>query len=376
MNTVISGTGLYTPATAISNEALVEAFNTYVDRYNQRYAEAIAVGEREAKAYSSCEFIVKASGIRSRYVVTGEGILDPEVMAPRLPERRDDELSVQAEMAVAAAQQALAAANKSAAEVDAIVVACAYLQRAYPAVAIEVQDALGCAGFAFDMTVGCAAAVFAIQTAQNMLLSGQAGCVLVINPEVSSANVNFRDRDSHFIFGDACTALVIEREDLCQVAHPFRILGTRLVTQYSNSIRNNFGFLNRTCPQTQQADDKLFVQQGRRVFKEVVPAVVDLIQTHLAELRLEAASIRRFWLHQANINMNTLIVKKLLGREATPDEAPMVLDQYANTSSPAAVIAFHQYHQDIAPGELGLLCAFGAGYALGNVLLQRQALAQ
>ena len=371
INTVISGTGLYTPATAVSNEALVEAFNAHVDRYNQQHATAIAAGELEAKTYSSSEFIVKASGIRSRYVMAAEGILDPEVMAPRLPERGNDELSIQAEMAVAAAQQALAAANKSAAEVDAIVVACSNMQRPYPAVSIEVQHALGCGGFAFDMNVACSSATFGIQTARDMLVSGQARCVLMLNPEICSGHLNFTDRDSHFIFGDACTAVVVEREDTCQVAHPFRILGTRLLTQYSNNIRNNFGFLNRTHPETQQALDKLFIQQGRKVFKEVVPAVVKLIQTHLADLTLEVASVRRFWLHQANINMNTLIVKKLLGREASADEAPITLDEYANTSSAASVIAFHKYHQDIAPGELGLMCSFGAGYSMGSVVLQR-----
>src|SRR5690625_4736413 len=115
---VITGTGLFTPEHAIDNDALVASFNTWVDAENSRHAAAIEAGEREPLAHSSSEFIVKASGIQSRYVLDAEGILDPERMRPQLPPRSNDEASIQCEMGLVAARQALAAAGVEAADID------------------------------------------------------------------------------------------------------------------------------------------------------------------------------------------------------------------------------------------------------------------
>ncbi|MGH8560622.1 MAG: 3-oxoacyl-[acyl-carrier-protein] synthase III C-terminal domain-containing protein, partial [Nevskiales bacterium] len=81
--------------------------------------------------------------------------------------------------------------------------------------------------------------------------------------------------------------------------------------------------------------------------------------------------VKRFWLHQANLGMNQLISRKVLGRDATEQEAPVILNEYANTSSAGSVIAFHKYHADLAPGDIGVLCAFGAGYSVGSVVMRR-----
>ncbi|ATR82278.1 beta-ketoacyl-ACP synthase III [Pseudomonas sp. FFUP_PS_473] len=371
-NVVISGTGLYTPANSISNEELVAAFNAYVSQFNADNAQAIERGEVQALAESSAAFIEKASGIKSRFVMDKDGILDPQRMAPRLPERSNDEPSILCQMAVAAAEQALARAGRTAADVDAVIVACSNLQRPYPAIAIEVQQALGINGFGFDMNVACSSATFGIQTACNSVQVGQARAVLVISPEVCTGHLNFRDRDSHFIFGDAATAVLVERADLATSAHQFDIVSTKLLTQFSNNIRNNFGFLNRAAEEGIGAPDKLFVQEGRKVFREVCPMVAELIGQHLAENDINVSDIKRFWLHQANLSMNHLIVKKLLGRDATVDEAPVILDRYANTSSAGSVIALHTHQDDLPKGALGVLSSFGAGYSIGCVILRKR----
>ena len=210
---VISGTGLYTPAESISNEELVASFNAYVEAYNADNAQAIAAGELPPLQPSSAEFVEKASGIKSRYVMNKSGILDPQRMVPDLPERQDHEQSIQCEMAVAAAREAMQQARKSAAEIDAVIVAASNMQRPYPAVAVEVQDALGIDGYGFDMNVACSSATFAIQQARDAVLTGSASCVLLLNPEICSGHLNFRDRDSHFIFGDVCTAVIVERAE-------------------------------------------------------------------------------------------------------------------------------------------------------------------
>lgn len=369
---VISATGLFIPADSISNAELVDSFNRYVAQYNADHAAAIAAGELEALQPSSVEFIEKASGIKARKVLSKASILDIDVMCPRFDERPNDQISVLAEIGVAAARDALARAGRDAKDVDAVLVACSNLQRAYPAIAIEVQDALGIEGFGFDMNVACSSATFGIQTAADFIRAGNARSVLVVSPEICSGHLNWRDRDSHFIFGDVATAVLVEDAAFAPADH-WDILGTQLKTRFSNNIRNNFGFLNRTAPESRDAPDKLFVQEGRKVFKEVVPMVGDLICDHIARLGIAPEHLRRLWLHQANAGMNRLIAQRVLGHEASEDESPTVLDSYANTSSAGSIIAFHLHHQDLKPGDTGLICSFGAGYSAGCVVIRKAA---
>lgn len=369
---VISGTGLFTPEKSISNDELVEAFNAWVDLFNEQNKDRIEAGEVEAEQHSSSEFIVKASGIQSRYVIDKDGILDPNRMCPRIPERPDEEDSLQCEMGVVAALEALERAGKKPEDIDAVFVACSNMQRPYPAMAIELQNALGCGGYAFDLNVACSSATFGILTAANAVRTGTATAALVVSPEICSGHLNFRRRDSHFIFGDACTAVVVEASETCTSKDAFEILGTKAVTQYSNNIRNNFGFLNRCDESGIGAEDKLFIQNGRSVFKEVCPMVAELIGTHLEELELKPDQMKRFWLHQANLGMNQLIAKKLIGKDAPPEKTPVILDEYANTSSAGSIIAFHKYHDDFESGDLGVICSFGAGYSIGSVIVRKK----
>jgi beta-ketodecanoyl-[acyl-carrier-protein] synthase len=81
--------------------------------------------------------------------------------------------------------------------------------------------------------------------------------------------------------------------------------------------------------------------------------------------------LKRLWLHQANLSMNELIAKRVLGREFSRDDAPVILDEYANTSSAGSIIAFHKYRRDLAAGDVGVICSFGAGYSIGSVVVRR-----
>ncbi len=367
---VISATGLYTPPDSISNEELVASFNAYVATFNAENAAVIAAGEVLELQPSSVEFIEKASGVKSRHVMSKAPLLDPEVMAPRWPERGDDELSVLAEMGVKAAQDALARAGRDAKDVDAVLCAASNMQRAYPAMAIEIQAALGIEGFGFDMNVACSSATFGIQTAADFIRAGHARSVLVVSPEICTGHNNMRNRDSHFIFGDVATAVLVEAKEMAPNPH-WEIVGTRLRTVFSNNIRNNFGFLNCATPETIGTPDKLFVQEGRKVFKEVVPMVAAMICEHAADLGLDPAGLRRLWLHQANQGMNRLIAQRVLGHEASEDESPTVLDTYGNTSSAGSIIAFHKHSADLAHGDIGTICSFGAGYSAGTVFVRK-----
>lgn len=369
---VISGTGLFTPAESISNDELVVAFNAYVQHYNEENAAAIERGELKALSESSAEFIEKASGIKSRYVMNKSGVLDPRRMYPFIAERSNDELSIQAEIAIPAVEQALKMANKTVADVDAVILACSNMQRPYPAVSIEIQTALGIKGWAYDMNVACSSATFGLQAAADAVRTGSARCVIVVSSEITSAHLEWRDRDCHFIFGDVCTAVVVEAADTCTSQEAWDIVGTKLQTIFSNNIRNNFGFLNRCDESGVGARDKTFMQEGRKVFKEVCPMVAEQITAHIGELQIPVENLNRLWLHQANINMNDLIAKRVLGRDFTREEAPVILDTYANTSSAGSIIAFHIYRNDLKAGDTGVICSFGAGYSIGSVIVRKR----
>jgi len=367
----ISGSGVWVPEPVITNDELCATFNAFVRAENARNQVAIEAGDIEPLQESSSAFILKASGIEQRHVFDRVGVLDPDRMFPNIPDRPDDQMSCQCEFAVNAARVALARAGRVGEEVDMIVLAASNLQRLYPAIAMEVQDAIGARGFAFDMSVGCSSATYAIQAAVDAIRNGNASCVLVVNPELCTPHMNWRDRDSHFIFGDASTAILLEPLERAKGASRFEILGTRLQSMYSSNIRNNGGYLNRCDPERQFDTDKLFYQQGRRVFKDIVPLVPNFIRSHVEDMGLSIGGIQRFWLHQANIHMDNLIAKRLLGRDASREEMPIILDKYANTASSGSIIAFHEHHEDLPAGAIGVICSFGAGYSAGNVIVRR-----
>ena len=381
MTAVISATGLWTPKDSISNDELVESYNAYADKWNADKAAEIEAGTKDALTYSNAEFIEKASGVKSRFVISKDPILDPNIMAPRIPARSNDEPSILAEIAANAARDALAKAGRKPEDVDAVIVACSNLQRGYPAIAVEVQSLLGTSGFAFDMNVACSSATFGIETARGLIVGGQAKSVLVVNPEICTAHLNFKDRDAHFIFGDVATAILLEDKSIAPADH-WEVIGSKLVTQFSNNIRNNFGFLNHTAPEDDGMNgdrgrkgltDKLFTQNGRSVFKEVVPMVAKMITEECEVNGLDPHELKRMWLHQANLNMNVLIAKKVLGKDVDIEQAPVVLDEYANTSSAGSIIAFHKHSSDFVKGDIGLICSFGAGYSAGAIFVRKAA---
>ncbi|AUC07555.1 beta-ketoacyl-ACP synthase III [Acinetobacter lwoffii] len=363
----ITGTGLFHPEHVITNEELVESLNAYVELFNHENADKIAAGEVEARRGSSADFIEKASGVQRRYVVEKSGILDPKRLRPNLRERADDEISLQAEWGVIAAKQAMENAGVTAEDIDIVILSCSNLQRAYPAVAIEIQTALDIKGYAYDMNVACSAATFGLKQAYDAIKAG-ARRVLLVNVEITSAHTDFRSRDCHFIFGDVATASIIENTDS---KTGFEILDSELFTQFSNNIRNNFGFLNTS--ENADIDDKRFRQDGRKVFKEVCPLVAKMITAQLEKNQIEPTGVKRFWLHQANASMNELILKLVVGKEnAKPGLVPIILNEFANTSSAGVIIALHRSAHEVEDGEYGVLCSFGAGYSVGSILVQKR----
>jgi len=368
-NIYIAGTGIWHPEEKISNDEIVNSYNSYVEKFNQDNKLEIENGSIEAMELSSAEFIEKASGIKSRYVIDKEGILDINRMMPRVKNEHPDRLSIHAEVGVMAAKKAMVQANVGPNEIDAVIVGTSHAARNYPAVAIEIQEELGISGYAYDMLVGCSSTTFAINNAYSDIASGLANTILVINPEVSTPFVNFTHRDKHFIFGDGCAATVVQRDSTSSKA--FKIIDRKLHTQFSNNIRSNYSYLNRAAVDSKNNEDLLFHQNGRGVFKDVCPLVASLISEQLEKNNISSEEISKFWLHQANGKMIRLIASKILGTDDFDENiTPMPIIEFGNLASVGSLFAFN-LNNDLAKGQKGVICSFGAGYSVCSIIVEK-----
>jgi len=118
----------------------------------------------------------------------------------------------------------------------------------------------------------------------------------------------------------------------------------------------------------------LFNQQGKKLFKDIVPLASRHIRQHMSQVGIAASDLKRLWLHQANKHINRSISKRVFGRNTNCKESPVILDEYANTSSAGSIISFHKYNDDLEKGDIGVICAFGAGYSVGSVVLKKSTL--
>ena len=368
-NIYIAGTGIWHPEEKVSNDEIVNSYNSYVEKFNQENNLEIANGSIEAMEFSSVEFIEKASGIKSRYVIDKEGILDINRMMPRVKNEHPDRLSIHAEVGIEASKKAMAQANVTPNEIDAVIVGTSHAARNYPAVAIEIQQELGINGYAYDMLVGCSSTTFAINNAYSDIASGLANTVLVINPEVSTPFVNFTHRDKHFIFGDGCAATVVQRDSTSDKA--FKIIDRKLHTQFSNNIRSNYSYLNRAAVDSKDNEDLLFHQNGRGVFKDVCPLVASLISDQLEKNNILPKEISKFWLHQANGKIIRLIASKILGTDDFDEDIlPMPITEFGNLASVGSLFAFN-LNNDLTKGQKGVICSFGAGYSVCSIIVEK-----
>ncbi len=365
----IAGSGIWFPDDVITNDEIVESFNSYVDLYNESNKDRINEGEIKPLEHSSSEFIEKASGIKTRHVVDKKNILDVNRMMPSLKHEDESRLSIQAEVGIKAAKKAMDQANVSPEDIDAVILGTSHNARYYPAIAIEIQKELGIDGYAYDMLVGCSSTTFALNNAYSDIASGLAETILVVNPEISTPAVNFGKRDIHFIFGDGCVATIVKKGSNSEKS--FKILDRKLITQFSNNIRSDWSYLARTASDYKTSDDLIFNQNGSSVFKEVCPLVADFVTKQLEKNNIKPNEISKFWLHQANSRMINLIVSKIIGTDDFDTKlAPLPIQKFGNLASAGSMFAFN-LNNDLEKGEKGIICSFGAGYSVCSLIVEK-----
>ena len=298
--------------------------------------------ELAAQLDTSDEWIVERTGIRQRHIA-GEG-------------------ETTSTLAIEAARAALDDAGIDASEIDLIVLATATPDNTFPATATKVQAALGCNGCpAFDVAAVCSGFLYAMSTADAMLVSGQATRALVIGAETFSRILDWEDRTTAVLFGDGAGAIVLEAQD----GDGSRgILTSQL---HADGAQHDLLYVDGG-PSTTQTVGHLRMK-GREVFRHAVGNLAQVLTDVVAKAGIEISDIDWVVPHQANIRILEGTAKKL---GLPPEKVIVTVDRHANTSAASVPLAFAAARADgrIKQGDLVLFEAMGGGFTWGASLVR------
>jgi 3-oxoacyl-[acyl-carrier-protein] synthase-3 len=261
-----------------------------------------------------------------------------------------------AEMGAAAARGALAQGGVDVGEVDAVIVATATPDSAFPSTAVHIQRLLGVTkGFGFDVSAACTGFVYALAIADAMLRAGQARCALVIGTEVYSRILDWTDRGTCVLFGDGAGAVVLRAEE---DAGDRGVLSTHL---HADGRHADILHVEGTTGPLRMA--------GREVFKHAVTKLAAVVDESLAANGLPRDAVDWLVPHQANIRIIEAMGRKL---GLPPERVVVTVDRHANTSAASVPLALAEAVNDgrIKRGDLVLLEAIGGGLTWGAALIR------
>ena len=263
-------------------------------------------------------------------------------------------------MGTKAARMALDDAGVLPGAVDAILLATATPDQAFPATALRVQAALGCGGFGFDLSAACSGFVYALSVADAMIRARQVRTVLVIGSEVYSRILNWQDRNTCVLFGDGAGAVVVQAG-----SEPGRgVLSTHL---HADGTLGDILYVDGAVGQPELSGH--LIMNGREVFRNAVGRMAAVVDEALAANGLAREDIDWLVPHQANIRIIDGIAKKLgMSRE----RVVVTVDRHANTSAASIPLALSEAHGDgrLKTGQLLLLEALGGGLTWGSALVR------
>ncbi|WP_298297517.1 beta-ketoacyl-ACP synthase III [uncultured Litoreibacter sp.] len=302
-------------------------------------ARVVENAEMESMVDTTDEWIKTRSGIERRHFAA-EGELTSD-------------------LAIHAANAALADAGIGAEDVDALVVATSTPDQTFPSVATVVQGALGTNGFAFDVQAVCAGFVYAMSTANAFITSGQANRVLVIGAETFSRIMNWEDRTTCVLFGDGAGAVVLEAGD-----GDAGILATDL---NSDGRFRDLLYVDGGVSSTQTTG--VLVMQGKEVFRHAVEKLAQTAETALEKAGLTPDDVDWIVPHQANSRIITRTAQKM---GVSMDRVVMTVQDHGNTSAASIPLALSVAKSEgkFAPGQVLVMEAIGGGLAWGAVVLR------
>lgn len=326
----MAGIGAYVPNRCISNEDIA----TLVD--------------------TSDEWIQTRTGIKTRHVVSGDESV--------------------ADLAIEASKQALASAGMDGSEIDLIIVASSTPDTIYPAVACQVQTSIGAINAAgFDMALACSGFVYGLVIAQQFLKTGMHKTALVIGADIHSRYTNWHDRNTCILFGDGAGAAILKAER----GGVDNMLANDLHLDGSKGMELTLFTQAENCPLVEPktpVNDYVYMN-GREVFKFAVGVVPKSIQHALDRSGLTIDDVDHLVLHQANIRIMQAMSEKL---NIPEDRLIVNLDKYGNTSAASIPIALNEavLNGRVKPGDLMIMCGFGAGLAWGTTIMRWTAVDQ
>jgi 3-oxoacyl-[acyl-carrier-protein] synthase-3 len=299
-------------------------------------------GELAERMETSDEWIVQRTGIKQRHIAA------------------DGEMT--SDLALKAAQKALAHAGLEANDIDLIIVATATPDETFPATATRVQDRLGIThGVAFDIQAVCSGFVFAVATADKFLRSGSHKRALVIGAETFSRILDWEDRTTCVLFGDGAGAMILEASDNAQ-GHGV------LTTHLRSDGRHHDKLYVDGGPSSTQTVGHLRME-GKEVFRHAVGMITDVIKDAYAATGLSSDDLDWFVPHQANRRIIDASAVKL---GIAPEKVVLTVDYHGNTSAASIPLALDVAVRDgrIQPGHLVMLEAMGGGFTWGSALLR------
>lgn len=320
MNMRIAGTGSSLPKNIITNDDIAKIVDT------------------------SDEWIRERTGIAKRHMSSGETVAD---------------------LASEACRKALESANKSADEVEMIIVATCSPEKALPCVACQVQDAIGAdKAVAFDLNAACSGFLFALNTVNAYIQSGVCKNALVVGAEVLSKIVNWEDRNTCILFGDGAGAVYVEAEESEENSYCF--------VQHADGSKGfvlECGTRELINPLVKQEGMNMYVNMdGREIFKFAVGQIPVCINEALEKASVTKEDVDYYILHQANYRIISSIAKRL-GEEM--DKFPTNVENVGNMSSASIPVLLDECNRKgmFAKGDRLILSGFGAGLTYGASLI-------
>ncbi len=318
MYSKLIGTGSYLPAKVLTNFDLEKIVDT------------------------SHDWIVSRSGIVERHIAA------------------DDELT--SDLALQASLQAIQAAGISAEEIDLVIVATTTPDQIFPSTACILQDKLGIRnhGAAFDMQAVCGGFVYAMNTADLYIRSGQARTALVVGAEVLSRILDWKDRTTCVLFGDGAGAVVLQASET-----PGIVSGKLHADGSHRGMLKAEGNISNGLVQ----GDPFIKMEGQAVFKFAVKVLSSVVEEVLEENRLQGSDIDWLVPHQANIRIMEATAKKL---GLSMDNVIVTVATHGNTSAASIPLALDTAVRDgrIKAGQNIILEAVGGGFTWGAVLIK------
>ena len=321
----------------------ISALGTYVP------PRLLTNADLEKMVETSDQWITERTGIRERHIV--------------------DKGVATSDLAVEAANKALAQRGIAASELDAILVGTVTPDMLFPSTACLVQHKLGAKGvWGFDLSAACSAFLYALQTGIQFVATGTHKRVMVIGADVMSSIIDYTDRATCIIFGDGAGAVILEPADtdsLGMIDFIHEVDGSGGCFLYMPGG----GSLHPSTHETVDQKMHYVHQDGQAVFKFAVRKQTELCEKLLERNGVKASDINVFIAHQANKRIITATADRLGVR---PENIVINIDRYGNTTAGTIPLAMDTARQEgkLKKGDLVLLASVGAGFTVGAALLR------